>query len=209
MTPLEIMEALRDVPEDLIDIDYENLSAFCAADQTTRRKETAQPDAESLPELITVHRESFLAERSGTGTPENGKRMRGSTILSYLMTACCTAACIGGIAVLLCMTKLSSNYSVQPQDTGVTPLQPTVTMTAAAAFPNTATTASVLHTEFLSGIRNTDRTLTAEPLPYTEQTEAPDEEREPFLIKYGKDACTVIRSIDADDKKWSVKIEKN
>ena len=173
MTPLDIMEALRDVPEDLIDIDYEDLFASRTADSAPLRTETSQPDTESLPEPITVCRESDAAEQTGTGVPENGKRMRGSIVLSYLMTACCTAACIGGIAVLICMTKLSSNYSVQPQDTGITQLQPTVTVTAAAACPNTATTASELYTGLLSGIQNTAQALTAAPMPYPEQTAVP------------------------------------
>ncbi|MBO7376066.1 MAG: hypothetical protein J6V01_03080 [Clostridia bacterium] len=40
-----------------------------------------------------------------------------------------------------------------------------------------------------------------------EQTEAPDEGREPFFIKSGKDACTVIRSIDADDKTIEIAVD--
>ena len=149
MTPLDIMEALRDVPEDLIDIDYENLFASNPAEQVPHRTETG-----------TIHMNSFPAEQAGTDEPENPKRMRGSAVLSYLMTACCTAACIGGIAVLLCMTKLSGNYSVQPQD--ATQLQPSATVTATVSFPNTATTASVLYTEILPVIQNTAQ-------PYSEK----------------------------------------
>ncbi|MBQ6042309.1 MAG: hypothetical protein IJL32_16235 [Oscillospiraceae bacterium] len=175
MTPLDIMEALRDVPEDLIDIDYEHLSVSCTAEQETLRTETDMP--------------------------ENGKRMRGSIVLSYLMTACCAAACIGGIAVLICMTKLSGRYSVQPQDPA--PLQPAVTVTATAAFPNTATTASALYTDLL--IRNTAQpALTAESLTYTEQTSVPVSTANPVIQTTAPPVTTASETVTATHTTASV-----
>ncbi len=87
MTPLEMMKALHDVPEDLIDTQ----DFICHTEE----------DSEA-PTAIRLKSTAPAPEQRSLRTEGNPPRKEyGITLLPYLLTAGCTAACIAGFGLMI------------------------------------------------------------------------------------------------------------
>ncbi|MCQ2407631.1 MAG: hypothetical protein MJ065_03770, partial [Oscillospiraceae bacterium] len=87
MTPLEMMKALHDIPEELIDLQDFN---FCAEEDSEALTVIQMKNTEPTPEQRNLHTESNPSQKQ-----------YGITLLSYLLTAGCTAACIAGFGLII------------------------------------------------------------------------------------------------------------
>jgi hypothetical protein len=133
------MNALGDVPEDLIDI-YEDESEY--------RRFAENEEKVQFQAKITFVSDTSRENRSKPFVAENPSRKRnGSAFLSYLLTAGCTAACIAGFALLIHFTGQDDGFNVQSEMPGavITELLPESTTETL-----TATTTTVLISEATS-----------------------------------------------------------
>ena len=161
MTPLDIMEALRDVPADLIE-----MPCSMAEDHSGSPVSSAGTAA------------NVQAAPADTDAPA-GKRF-GHTLLPYLLTAGCAAACIAGFAVIVRFsggTDPVTTQSALPEN-AVTEVYPETT---AAAVQTTAAVTSVntqTVTAYVQTVTGTQQTVTQHtvtqtvPAVTTETTEA-------------------------------------
>lgn len=194
MTPLDIMEALRDVPADLIE-----MPCSMAEDHSGSPVSSAGTAA------------NVQAAPAAADTPA-GMRY-GHTILPYLLTAGCTAACIAGFALIVRFsggTDPVTTQSALPEN-AVTEIYPETTAaavqtTAAVTSVNTQTVTAYVHT--VTGTQQTvtqhtaaqtvtavttETTEAAAAEPPAEQTApqetaapAPDLPAEPEDTRYGR-----------------------
>ena len=189
MTPLDIMEALRDVPADLIE-----MPCSMAEDHSGSPVSSAGTAA------------NVQAAPADTDAPA-GKRF-GHTLLPYLLTAGCAAACIAGFAVIVRFSGETTPVTTQsePQENAVTEIYPETT---AAAVQTTAAVTSVntqTVTAYVQTVTVTQHTAaqtvtavttaaaeTAAPEAPAEQTApqetaapAPDVPAEPEDTRYGR-----------------------
>ena len=152
MTPLDIMEALRDVPEDLIDI------SECRTDEKDEKRVPVQ-------KVIALDwpKAHFREEQVQCKAEDPSRKRNGSAIMSYLMTAGCTAACIAGFALMIRLftepvyPEQEISIPSETQNAAVTEITDLTTERTAAvtasqtntetAAVNTATTAAVLQTD--------------------------------------------------------------
>ena len=192
MTPLDIMEALRDVPADLIEMPCsmaEDLGESPVSSAGTAANVQAAPAAADMPA---------------------GMRY-GHTILPYLLTAGCAAACIAGFAVIVRFsggTDPVTTQSALPEN-AVTEIYPETTAaavqtTAAATSVNTQTV-----TAYVQTVTGTQQTVTQHTAAQTvtavttaaaetdaaeppaeqtapQETAAPDVPAEPEDTRYGR-----------------------
>ncbi len=156
MTPLGLMKALRDVPEDLIDIytDSEWENPVCE-----------EPAERTVQPIIVQHlpKAHFREEQVQCEAEDPSRKRNGSAIMSYLMTAGCTAACIAGFALMIRLftepvyPEQEISIPSETQNAAVTEITDLTTERTAAvtasqtntetAAVNTATTAAVLQTD--------------------------------------------------------------
>ncbi len=188
MTPLEMMKALHDVPEDLID----------AQDFICHTEE----DSEALT-AIQLKSTAPAPEQRSMRTEGNPPRKEyGITLLPYLLTAGCTAACIAGFGLMIRFSMgneivgtqseipISVQESVSSMTTAVSTgeravltaitethtVQQTVTVTAEDRTEPVSVTETDAVTE-PAAITETLAAVTAaqtEPLPLTETTAVPE-----------------------------------
>ncbi len=150
MTPLDIMEALRDVPADLIE-----MPCSMAEDHGGSPVSSAGTAA------------NVQAAPADTEAPA-GKRF-GHTLLPYLLTAGCAAACIAGFAVIVRFsggTDPVTTQSALPEN-AVTEVYPETT---AAAVRTTAAVTSVntqTVTAYVQTVTGTQQTVTQHTVTQT------------------------------------------
>lgn len=110
MKPLDLMEAIGNMDDEFIRLCLDEDPAAenkAVCNDPSQTEETVVPEIQQFP----------------------NKKSSGSAVLSYLLTAGCTAACICGMAFLIRFTNADKDFSVQTStlDSAITEIMPLAT----------------------------------------------------------------------------------
>lgn len=157
MTPLDLMEALHDVPEDLLDFPLDTA--------TESRSDIQTDESEKVQANQPIVANQTAVKTSEPHDTVNSPRQKyGSAFLSYLLTAGCTAACIAGFAMLIHFTGAQDDFSYRSgsHEIAVTEIEPAATaLTTETTTVTTTATASPEETETMPAVQTETETVTA------------------------------------------------
>lgn len=133
MNPLDIIDAIGDMDDDLIRLCFDEDDEISPVQEWTEI-------CNHPPSLPKSKQQPLQGNSKPDDTSNSNKKVSGFFVLSHLLTAVCTAACIAGFTILIRSVHSPNDLYTPSGSSEVAVTQPTTVKTAATTVPITVST---------------------------------------------------------------------